>query len=214
MADPAKKAVDPEDIVRTYLRLMEQRDLEAASAHLADEVTIVFPGGRSFASLAEQVASSSGRFRGVTKTYEQVDVVSAAHRDVVYVFGTLGGEALDGSTFEGIRFIDRFVVSFRSGGRGSSGSVTSLRLGLILLRLVNDFAELLRLLLERLERSFDRGLRPRHRALRQGQGGRCGGTSVAGRSGAGESEVNRADWTGPHVPGSSAVGGRCQVSGI
>jgi hypothetical protein len=110
MTDPVKEAVDPADIVRTYLRLMEARDLEAASAYLVDEVTIVFPGGRTFTSLAEQVASSAGRFRGVTKTFERVDVASAPGRDVVYVFGTLGGEALDGSTFEGIRFIDRFVL--------------------------------------------------------------------------------------------------------
>jgi hypothetical protein len=110
MTDPVKEAVDPADIVRTYLRLMEARDLEAASAYLADELTIVFPGGRTFTSLAEQVASSAGRFRGVTKTFERVDVASAPGRDVVYVFGTLGGEALDGSTFEGIRFIDRFVL--------------------------------------------------------------------------------------------------------
>ena len=110
MADPENEAVDPEEIVRTYLRLMEERDLEAASAHLADVVAIVFPGGRTFTSLTEQVASSAGRFRGVTKTFERVDVASDDDQHVVYVFGTLGGEALDGSTFEGIRFIDRFVL--------------------------------------------------------------------------------------------------------
>jgi hypothetical protein len=110
MADPENEAPDPGEIVRTYLRLMEERDLEAASAHLADEVAIVFPGGRTFTSLTEQVASSAGRFRGVTKTFERVDVASTPGRDVVYMFGTLGGEALDGSTFEGIRFIDRFVL--------------------------------------------------------------------------------------------------------
>ncbi len=105
-----KNTADPADIVSTYLGLMEERDLEAASAYLADDVSIVFPGGRTFTSLAEQVASSAGRFRGVTKTFEQVDVASASDRDIVYVFGTLGGEALDGSTFQGIRFIDRFVL--------------------------------------------------------------------------------------------------------
>lgn len=110
MDDAVDAVVDAEEIVRTYLRLMEARDLEAAATHLADEVSIVFPGGRTFGSLAEQVASSAGRFRGVTKTFERFDVASAADGDVVYVFGTLGGEALDGSTFEGIRFIDRFVL--------------------------------------------------------------------------------------------------------
>lgn len=110
MADLAKGAAGSEDIVRTYLRLMEARDLEAASAYLADEVTIVFPGGRTFTSLAEQVASSAGRFRSVTKTFERVDVASDEDQYVVYVFGTLRGESLDGSAFEGIRFIDRFVL--------------------------------------------------------------------------------------------------------
>lgn len=105
-----KDTADSADIVSTYLRLMEERDLEAASVHLADDVLIVFPGGRTFKSLAEQVASSAGRFRGVTKTFEQIDVASSPDRDVVYVFGTLGGEALDGNTFEGIRFVDRFVL--------------------------------------------------------------------------------------------------------
>ena len=110
MPEPVDAVGEAEEIVRTYLRLMEARDLEAAATHLADDVSIVFPGGRTFASLAEQVASSAGRFRGVTKTFERFDVASAADHDVVYVFGTLGGEALDGSTFEGVRFIDRFVL--------------------------------------------------------------------------------------------------------
>ena len=103
----------PEQIVRSYLRLMEARDLEAASAYLADDVTIVFPGGRAFRSLAEQVASSAGRFRGVTKTFERFDTIPSVDpddSDIVYVFGTLEGEALDGAPFSGVRYIDRFEL--------------------------------------------------------------------------------------------------------
>ena len=40
-------------IVRTYLRLVEERDLDAASEFLADDVLIVFPGGRTFESLTD-----------------------------------------------------------------------------------------------------------------------------------------------------------------
>jgi len=89
---------------------MEARDLDAASGYLADDVTIVFPGGRTFTSLAEQVASSAGRFGRVTKTFESVDVLPGPDHDIVYVLGTLSGEAIDGSAFEGIRFIDRFEL--------------------------------------------------------------------------------------------------------
>ena len=98
-------------IVRTYLRLVEERDLDAASEFLADDVSIVFPGGRTFGSLTDQVASSAGRFRSVKKTLAQLDVVSDGAETTVYVYGTLAGQALDGSSFDGVRFIDRFALN-------------------------------------------------------------------------------------------------------
>ena len=98
-------------IVRTYLRLVEARDLDAASEFLADDVLIVFPGGRTFGSLTDQVASSAGRFRSVKKTLDQLDVVSDGAEATVYVYGTLAGQALDGSSFNGVRFIDRFALN-------------------------------------------------------------------------------------------------------
>jgi hypothetical protein len=109
---------DPVELATTFLRLMEARDLDAAGRYLADGVTITFPGGRTFTNLADQVASSAGRFRGVTKTFDQFDVVERAPggegggggEHVVYVFGTLAGTALDGTTFNGVRYIDRFVI--------------------------------------------------------------------------------------------------------
>ena len=98
-------------IVRSYLRLVEARDLDAASEFLADDVSIVFPGGRTFGSLTDQVASSAGRFRSVKKTLDQLDVVSDGAETTVYVYGTLAGQALDGSSFDGVRFIDRFALN-------------------------------------------------------------------------------------------------------
>ena len=98
-------------IVRTYLRLVEARDLDAASEFLADDVSIVFPGGRTFESLTDQVASSAGRFRSVKKTLDQLDVVSDGAEATVYVYGTLAGQALNGSSFDGVRFIDRFALN-------------------------------------------------------------------------------------------------------
>ena len=98
-------------IVRTYLRLVEARDLDAASEFLADDVSIVFPGGRTFESLTDQVASSAGRFRSVKKPLDHLDVVSDGAETTVYVYGTLAGQALDGSPFDGVRFIDRFALN-------------------------------------------------------------------------------------------------------
>jgi limonene-1,2-epoxide hydrolase len=100
----------PAEMVRSFLRLMEARDLDAASRYLAPQATITFPGGRAFTDLQQQVASSAQRFRRVTKTFDGCDVVGTTNGAVVYMFGTLAGEALDGTPFEGVRFIDRFVV--------------------------------------------------------------------------------------------------------
>ncbi|MDX1690688.1 MAG: nuclear transport factor 2 family protein [Acidimicrobiia bacterium] len=105
---------DPVETVHRFLRLVEARDLDAASEHLADDVQIVFPGGRSFSDLYEQVGSSAGRFQQVTKVFEGSDVAHDGDDTIVYVFGTLRGAALDGTSFEGVRFIDRFVLR---GGR-------------------------------------------------------------------------------------------------
>ena len=99
------------EIVCTYLRLVEARDLAAASEFLAEDVLIVFPGGSTFESLADQVASSAGRFRSVKKTLDQLDVVSDGAEATVYVYGTLAGQALNGSSFDGVRFIDRFALN-------------------------------------------------------------------------------------------------------
>ncbi len=114
MAEPAAATADElVDMVSTFLRLMEARDLDAARQHLADDVVITFPGGRRFTSLEEQVASSAGRFRSVTKTFDRFDVIDGSPsggESIVYVFGTLSGEALDGTGFDSVRYIDRFTV--------------------------------------------------------------------------------------------------------
>ena len=96
--------------VEKFLRLVEDRKLEEGAAYLAAGVSITFPGGRRFSSLSEQVASSAGRFRFVRKVFEKFDAVADGDDVIVYVFGTLEGEALDGSPFSGVRFIDRFVL--------------------------------------------------------------------------------------------------------
>jgi len=111
MADD--QATTATETVRQFLRLVEARDLDAAATFLGPDVEITFPGARVFTTLEQQVESSGGRFRHVRKNFERFDVVAASDADdptVVYAFGTLSGEGLDGTTFEGVRFIDRFTL--------------------------------------------------------------------------------------------------------
>ena len=92
------------EIVRIYLRLVEERHLEEARRHLAPEAEITFPGGRRFDDLDAQVAAAAGRYRAIRKVFEGFDVIGAAESIVVYAFGELEGEDLAGRPFAGVRF--------------------------------------------------------------------------------------------------------------
>lgn len=94
------------ETLKRFLRLMESRDLGAASEHLAPGFRMVFPGGVEMERLDELVAWSRERYRRVRKTFERIESAGQA----VWVSGTLSGEWLDGRPFEGIRYVDRFEL--------------------------------------------------------------------------------------------------------
>ncbi len=98
------------DLVTGFLRLMEERDLGAASRCLAPDADIVFPGNRRFADLDDLVESARKRYRKVTKTIELVDSWNDDAETVVYVIGRLSGVSASGAVFKDVRFIDRLVV--------------------------------------------------------------------------------------------------------
>lgn len=101
---------NPLGLVQRYLKATEARRLEDAQGYLAPGAEIVFPGGR-YTSLSEMVAAASARYRWVKKVYDEWDV--ATRRDgtaIVISTGTLYGENLYGVSFEGVRYIDRFVI--------------------------------------------------------------------------------------------------------
>jgi hypothetical protein len=56
------------------------------------------------------VRISSTRYRNVAKTIERFDECWTGDGAVVTCSGTLHGEWLDGSHFEGVRFLDRFDI--------------------------------------------------------------------------------------------------------
>lgn len=101
----------PVDLVRSYLATMERRDLAAAQAMLAPGFVMIFPGGKRFSRLGELVDWAKQRYRSALKEYERFDVVPTPEGGVVYCYGTLRGELLDGTPYSGVRFIDRFTVA-------------------------------------------------------------------------------------------------------
>jgi hypothetical protein len=98
--------LSPEHTVRSYLDAMERRDLATAKSFLAPGFYMLFPGGKRFDSLEQLVESAKTRYRSAKKKYERYEAAG----DVMYCYGTLYGELLDGTPYSGIRFIDRFTV--------------------------------------------------------------------------------------------------------
>ena len=98
------------DTVKTFLQTMEARDLEGAANFLAPGFSMTFPGDAVFTELSELIAWSKDRYQSVGKKYDRFDECPTASGAIVHCYGTLHGIWLDGSTFEGIRFIDRFTV--------------------------------------------------------------------------------------------------------
>ena len=105
--DHASAAVQ---VVTEFLRLMVERDLVAASRHIAPDADIIFPGDRHFDSLEALVESAGKRYRTVAKNIELIDSISNEVESVVYVIGRLSGVDANGTDFEDVRFIDRLVV--------------------------------------------------------------------------------------------------------
>ena len=96
--------------VRGFLQAMQARELERARGFLAPGFSMVFPGGVRHASLEELVARSAQRYRSVAKRIARADESFTPEGTVVHVDGTLHGQWPDGTAFDGIRFIDRFLV--------------------------------------------------------------------------------------------------------
>jgi hypothetical protein len=99
------------DVVRSFLESMQARDLPAAREHLAPGFEMVFPGGARMTQLEQLVEWARGRYRSVAKDYERFDECWGDGATVVYCSGTLHGTWLDGTAFQGIRFVDRFELA-------------------------------------------------------------------------------------------------------
>lgn len=102
---------DPGGIVKDFLDAMQRRDLESASAFLGEEFVMQFPGTAPMHALEELLAWAEPRYRFVKKAYQGFDVMQGPGlAAIVYCRGRLSGEWLDGTGFDGIRFIDRFEI--------------------------------------------------------------------------------------------------------
>lgn len=109
---PAAALPDAGQVVRAYLAAMEARDLDRARLCLGPGFSMTFPASALMTTLEELIAWSKPRYRFVKKQIDRVEPVpGAGAATVVYCTGTLYGEWPDGTSFEGIRFVDRFELT-------------------------------------------------------------------------------------------------------
>lgn len=99
-------------LVDRYLDLCEERRLDEAGALLAENARLVFPGGVVHRDLAAMVDAAKKTYRWARKPDRHYDVAPGETPDstVVVCRGTLAGEWLDGTPFNGVRFVDIFVL--------------------------------------------------------------------------------------------------------
>ena len=98
-------------IVLSFLRAVEARDLDLARGYTAPGFRMVFPGDSHYAVLEDLVEAAKSRYIRAIKRPERLD--AAPHPDgtiSVTCFGTLFGEWLDGTPYEGIRYCDWFLL--------------------------------------------------------------------------------------------------------
>lgn len=103
---------DPAKLVEAYLRTIMIPDPEGARRFVDPALEIVFTGARPMRDPTECTAFNASRYRSVRKRFEHTHVVAGgtARETVVYNTGTLYGEWLDGTPFEGNRYVDRYTV--------------------------------------------------------------------------------------------------------
>jgi hypothetical protein len=102
---------DGKSVVEGFLGQMQRRDLVSARQWLADDFRMTFPGGAVMKKLEELLEWASSRYLHVSKVYEQFDQCWRGDSVVVYCFGYLQGQWLDGSEILNVRFIDRFELA-------------------------------------------------------------------------------------------------------
>ena len=110
LAEKFAPAMSDAEIVRTYLEASMVPDPDTAAQYMAPGCIITFTGGRDFDHPRGPTGFNAMRYKWVKKKMDRFDVCPGENETVVYSVGTLYGEWHDGTTFEGNRYVDRFVV--------------------------------------------------------------------------------------------------------
>lgn len=102
--------MDAAALIDKFLQLSEDRKLDEVEAMISPGCRIEFPGGIRFANMNEMVANAKTRYSWVKKQRDRYFVGVNGNQHTVTSIGTLYGVNLAGEEFEGIRYVDVFVI--------------------------------------------------------------------------------------------------------
>lgn len=105
-----ERAQQDRENVRLFLEASMVPDPETAMTYMAEDVEIIFTGGRRYTHPSGSAGLNARRYKWVKKQMDRFDVVPGENETIVYSIGTLYGEWPNGDPFEGNRYVDRFVV--------------------------------------------------------------------------------------------------------
>lgn len=100
----------PSDLCLLFLDRLGARDLDKASELVTPDFRMTFPGGQEFTRFEDLMDWAAPRYQSIAKKIDRVEETPLGDMAAVYISGSLYGERPDGTSFEGIRFIDRFQV--------------------------------------------------------------------------------------------------------
>lgn len=100
----------PTTVVKNFLDAMSRRDFAAMEQLMAPEFKMTVSGGAVFKHPREFAAQSGKRQKSARKTTDRYDEIPTTDGGVVFAMGSMAGEWLNGQTYTGIRYVDRFEI--------------------------------------------------------------------------------------------------------
>ncbi|MEQ8736623.1 MAG: nuclear transport factor 2 family protein [Rhodospirillaceae bacterium] len=102
---------DAVETVKTFLEALGRRDMDAVNTLLGPGFRMTVSGGHVFTTPADFAAFSKGRHKSARKTTDTYEAMPGDDCTVVYAIGSMAGTWNDDTTYEGVRYIDRFEIA-------------------------------------------------------------------------------------------------------
>lgn len=98
------------DLVRQWFDAVNLGQSSVAIGLMATPVAIAISGGHRFSKLEDFMVFASRRYSSVRKHVDAFEACEAAGGVAIYARGRMSGSWQDGTTFEDVRWCDRFLI--------------------------------------------------------------------------------------------------------